>query len=330
MFEEEQEYPVTRFNSKYEIFASNFEKSLLEYKNPKGLIKITKTGISASPYVELALGLELIVKNAFSYQLGKNGKVYNVLKHQIDCKVEQNNPFVLSTFDTVFFLEILLTKDYWFIFNILEKAVLIPNVSYTFLKGIFKQILLDEFKDLRRKYCVNKDIGDKIDRWSENDTYMEHILMPRLNWLYDMNLILLKKDLSFTPTDYGISLFESLSKWNYYAGHIITSAEEYVKKYYLQSINKVFDFNKKVFNFANDSDILNMYLDECFDLFKTLAPNRTTFSLFAKFSKMMLFFKHSIVIDEDEIKALFESELNTQYIFRYQKQYKDGYLQKIV
>ena len=333
MFTNNEEYAVSSFNKKFELFAIEFEPFLLGYKNTKGVIKETKNGISASPYVELALNLGLIIKNAYAYQLGKSGKVYNILQKELDLKWD--NPFQMSMFDITFFLELLLREDYWFLYNILDQTMKASHIKYINLKKIFKQVLLENISEIKYKYTdevSNKKVGDieeRLKKWNDKDSYMEHILMPRLNWLYDLNLIELKKDLSYTLTSYGVALFQRFVQCNNIAHHTIISAEDYLNNFYLKIINDIFDLSKKRFNFAVDTDILDMYLNQSFDLFKTLAPNRTTFSLFANYAKLMLFFKHSIVIDEGDIRFYYGSKNNTKYIFKYQEQYKDGFIQKI-
>lgn len=334
MFKQSEDYPVASFNQKFEITAVRYEQDLMNYKNQKGIIKKTKNGISASPYVDLALSLNLIVKNSFYYQLGKCGKVFNILKARIDEKM--GNPFELSLFDTIFFLELLLRKDFWFLSIILEQTYKNHSIKYTILKKEFKHILLESINDVKHHYyqldadnTFNFDIETKITQWDNNNSYFEHILMPRINWLYDMNFIELTQDLSFNLSPSGISLFHNLQLWNERARHKIISAEEFVQCDFLKIINEVFGLRKKRFIFAEIYDLLNMYLEECFLMFKTMAPNRTTFSMFALFAKEMLFFKHSIVIDEIDIKMIYESEFNSKYIFKYQEQYQDGYFQKI-
>lgn len=334
MFTDYEEYAVSSFNKKFETFAIEYEPYLLKHKNTKGIIKATKTGISSYPYVELALNLGLIIKNSFSYQLGKNGKVYKILTNELN--IQDDNPFNLSFFDTIFFLELLLKEDYWFLYNILEQSYSTKFNRYVDLKKNFKQVLLQSVVGI--KYSNTWDdinnskfraIEERINQWSEKDSYMEHILMPRLNWLYDMDFLDLKKDLSFSLTNTGYLLISTMHNWNNMARHNLISAEVYVNSFFLKIINDIYDLHKKIFNFAIDYEILEMYINKSFDLFKTLAPNRTTFSLAANYAKIMLFFKHSIVADENDICYYFESKYNTKYIFKYQEQYKDGFIQKI-
>ena len=142
MFDEQTKIPVAKMNTKFEKYCQDYEDSRKAHKNTKGNVIVTKTGNSANPYIELALSLGLIHKAAGIYQIGKTGKVYNVLKNKIDNTNE--NPFEFSQFDTTFFLELLLKEDYWFLYAILEQAEITPNITYKTLKKDFKQILLKQ------------------------------------------------------------------------------------------------------------------------------------------------------------------------------------------
>ena len=81
------------------------------------------------------------------------------------------------------------------------------------------------------------------------------------------------------------------------------------------------------FNVDLNREVLQKYIDRAFVLFKSLAPNRVTFSLLAKYVKYMLYLEHKLAIDTDDIKELFSTLEFAQYIFKYQNQYNDGYIQ---
>ena len=82
------------------------------------------------------------------------------------------------------------------------------------------------------------------------------------------------------------------------------------------------------FNIDSNQDIIQKYIDRAFILFKTLAPNRVTFSQLAKYVKYKLYLNYNLLIDTEDIKELFSKIEFTKYIFKYQNQYNDGYIQK--
>jgi hypothetical protein len=333
MLDEQTKIPVAKMNAKFEKYCQDYEDYRKTHKNTKGNVIVTKTGNSANPYIELALSLGLIHKAAGIYQIGKTGKVYNILKSKIDNTNE--NPFEFSQFDTTFFLELLLKEDYWFLYAILEQAAITPNITYKTLKKDFKQILLKQISQFidevqngnSKKVLPLKLIERRINEWKKPEVYMEHVLMPRLNWLYDMDFIELKNDLSFTLTATGEKLLYNLAVWNDIALHKIVSPIAYIDNYFMKIINFVFDFQKERWT-QNTDRTFEKYIEDSFILFKTLAPNRVTFSLCSNYTKQMLFWNNEGIVDTENIKKVFEGKQISGYIYKYQEHYKDGYIQK--
>ena len=108
---------------------------------------------------------------------------------------------------------------------------------------------------------------------------------------------------------------------------IVLNPTNYINMYYVKIINYIEHNNAKPYTSKSERTFID-YLDQCFDLFKTIAPNRTTFSLAANYCKYMLWNKNQILLDIDDIKNLLDGKLNKYYIYKYQLQYKDGYIQK--
>ena len=331
MFNEQTIIPISKLNTKFEKYCQDYNSYLEKHKNQKGNVVVTKTGYSANPYIELAVSLGLIRKASGIYQIGKIGKVYNILKGKID---EQNsNPFIFSKFDTVFFLELLLKEDYWFLYAIMEQAAITPNITYKNLKKEFKQVLLTQVGQFigdaqDNKILPLKIIERRINNWKKPEVYMEHVLMPRLNWLYDMEFIELKSDLSFNLTEIGKKLLYNLAFWNDIALHKLVSPVSFIDNYFMKMINSVFDLKKQTY--TNDADHeFDECLEDSFVLFKTLASNRITFSLFVPYTKHISFWNNSIIVDTEDLKKAFELRKFPNCIFKYQEHYKDGYIQKI-
>ncbi len=333
MLQNNPKIPISKMNNKFEIYCQDYNHYLEQHKNKKGNVIITKTGNSANPYVELAINLGFIRKSAGVYEVGKVGKVYNILRKKID--ESDTNPFIFSKFDTTFFLELLLKEDYWFLHAILEQAAINPDISYKQLKKEFKQTLLKQIKrfiekakdENSRKVLPLKIIERRINDWKKSEVYMEHVLMPRLNWLYDMNFIDLKDDLSFQLTEQGKRLLFNLSVWNDIELSPIVSPVAYIDNYFMKIIDFVFNLQNQKYIKDADTEFLNC-LDEGFILFKTLAPNRINFSMFANYTKQILFWNHRVKVDINDIKREFELKRLPDYIYKYQENYKDGYIQK--
>lgn len=190
-----------------------------------------------------------------------------------------------------------------------------------------KQFIDEAQTDNTKKVLPLKIIERRINDWKKPEVYMEHVIMPRLNWLYDMNFIDLKSDLSFQLTEIGNRFLFNLTLWNDIALHRIVSPTAYIDNYFMKMIDFTFNLQKQKYTIEADDEFLKC-LENSFLLFKTLAPNRITFSLFANYTKQILFWSHSVMIDLEAIKRAFELKRIPNYIFKYQEHYKDGYIQK--
>lgn len=333
-FDENGRIPVSKTNLDFERYCQSYNEYLSLYKNRKGNIIITKTGNSAAPYIELGISLGLIHKSMGYYELGKIGKVYGVLRKNLR-ESDGENPFVLSPFEQSFFLENILRQDYFFIYTILELSYVNYSISYLSLKKIFQEKLLSnmdlciEYTKLNNpgKFLSLRTVKKRISEWNKSESYLEHVLMPRLNWLYDLSVIDLKDDLSFSLTTLGKRLFYNLTVGRDLALHMMASLDAYIDSFYMKVLNEIYGSKNKMFQ-DSDYKMFVAYLDQSFYFFHTLAPNRVTFSLFSYYIRYILFYNHSIVLDTEDIKKIFARKEYSNYIYRFQEQYKDGYIQK--
>lgn len=333
MFKVYPKISIAHINTKFESFAHKYKDHLDRYKNNKGEVIRTKTGNSAKPYIELAEKMGLIHKIVGYYSLGKDGKLYNEVKQYLT--LNNQNPFVLDDFDTIFFMELLLKEDYLYLYTIITLAHRIANISYNYLKSNFKAHLLKQcelyieniYPQSFEKIQSIKNRTYRIRNWEKPDVYMEHVIMPRLNWLYDMDFISLNQDLSFDLTSKGKYLCYNLWTWNDINSGEVVSSIWFIDNYFMQMIDMVLGKSGNKFNSLDFSNI-KKYIDNSFSLFKTLAPNRVTFSQMSKYVRYMLYLKENKLIEAENIKNIFGELEFSEYIYRYQKQYEDGYVQK--
>ena len=335
MFVNQPQIPASKLNTRFELLCQNYEQYRLLHKNTKGNVILTKNGTSAKPYIELALKFGLLNNGGNIYRLGKTGKAYEAIASHFG--LWEGNPFVLNRIDTLFWSELILREDYWFIYNILEQAAINPTSSYRALKKTFKWILLKQIDEYIDDLYANNSsalirlstIKRQITQWEKPEVYLEHILMPRLNWLYDMDYILLNSDLSYSLTQKGKRLLYNLAIWNDIALHRVCSPAIWLDMYYLKMMNIVYELNFGLYSDWSNTNFIQEYLEKDFNKFRTLAPNRITYSIFASYLKYTLFDKNNIVIDNSDIREMFESNKLPAYILKFQPQYKDGYIQKI-
>lgn len=323
---------VSKLYLHYEKYCDQYSAQLYTYDNAKGEIILTKTGSSAKPYIGLAEQLGLIRCTNESCLVGKTGKVFNTLNKLLENSTK--NVFELSLFERVFFLEILLKHDYVYLYVIIEYLFLHSRVNFTDFKQHYQESLLEYINTclVQNANCSSmkivpiKIIKRRISEWKQTATYIEHIIMPRINWLYDIGLVNMQ-GMIFNLTEKGEKLYYHLSIWNDLILRKIISPEYFLDNYYMHMVNDIWQLDNKEYKVTDD--MFQKYLNESFIAFKTLAPNRVTFSLMCNYVKYMLCFKEKKIIETDMIKSVFLNSVYPGYIYKYQDQYNDGYIQKI-
>lgn len=333
MLEERPKSPVISFYTTFEKYVQPYAHLLLSYKNKKGIVVETKTGNSAKPYVELAEDFGLIHKTSAYYELGKMGKAYLAIKRAM--YLSSDNPFLLSDFDRAFFLEQLLKNDFLYTYIIMELICKDGSSSYKVLKQTFQEHLLRRITDLLNqnanidssKLLKLKVIERRVKAWDKPMTYLEHIIMPRINWMYDLGLIEYANTSAFSFTHNGLRCFLNLSVWNDLDMRLVVNPINYLNSYYMRIFDYIESCDAKLYSSALE-EVLIGYIDESFTLFETIAPNRTTFSLATNYCKYMLLLREQVILDIRDFESLLNYQLSKYYIYKYQAQYKDGYIQK--
>lgn len=332
MFDDVDKIPIHTIANKFESLSVQYKESLLNHKNNKGEIIITKTGASAKPYIDLAEKLGLINKITGYYTLGKEGKIFSSLMNETD--IVNDNIFSFNSMDNPYLLELILREDFLYIATILRLLYRETEMSYNKIRTIFQTELIDqctiysisENLSFSERHSIKSQIL-KIKGWKESLTYLEHIIMPRVNWLYDLGVINMNNN-SFSLTSFGEQLYFNLSIWDDINRSKVVSPIWYLDNHFIKLYESSMDCSGNTFNIDSNREIMQKYIDSAFTLFRTLAPNRVTFSQLSKYVKYKLYLHNDLLIDTDDIKELFLKLEFSQYIFKYQNQYNDGYIQK--
>lgn len=325
---------------KFERFSQDYRNDLKGYKNDKGLIKVTKTGVSAEPYITIAKYLGLINLINGVYTIGKYFKVYQVLKDEID--YESVSVFNLSTLDKLFFLELILQKDFTYITLTLELIRLHKVINYHELNRIFQPHLLARLDELlinlqyeqnSKRYRELKKVLERVKNWSAAEVYLEHVIMPRLNWFYDLGLVEIDQNLNITLTTQGITLFQEICNWNDINWERVISPDEFLNLFWVHTFDHTYNHksNKNHPKDIKENEIFPLiiqYIDQSFEHFKTLAPNRVTASQAITYTKYKLYSIDQIKVGHRYISNLLENKKQNNFIYKYQKQYGDGYIQR--
>lgn len=336
LFDEGKQYPVNRFSEVFENEALAIESELLEYKNTKGLIKKTQSGNSAKPYVKLAHDLGLINYLRSSVVQGKIFKVYSELR-MLDS--DQQNFFMLTNLDKLFFLEQILRRDTLYFFVILESLFLYNESSFFNLQTIFRESVLKRLRKFEgfvrnkgenRKANNLQSVRQRVEAWEKPEKYLEHVLMPRLNWMLDLDLVSFTQKNTFVITEKGERLVKHYWDWQDLYGGVVINPNGMLDFVYIAVFNELYGDGKD--NPQAESAIkkrVNALIAESFEHFKTMAPNRVTASQAIAFTQYSLFLKESIKTGKPFIRRLLSEEFIDQFIYKHQSQYKDGYIQII-
>ncbi|SHL08447.1 hypothetical protein [Flavobacterium chilense] len=330
---ENKKVPATSIDKKFENYCLKYKELLEENQFKKGLINETKTGISAKPYIDTANDLEFLNKINNIYYSGKPFKIYQVLKSEFS---DSSNVFELNGFDRIFFLECILRNDYFYFSNLLELLYIEEKTTYSHLVHVFKNQLIARLENYKKenshedRKILNgiETVLNRIKKWEKPEVYLEHIIMPRLNWMLDFRIITGINN-EFKITEIGLKLFQHLCIWNDINTDKIISSDAFLDRFMVHLYDDCYN-NSEVVNPKDENLILKkMYrhIENSFDLFKTLAPNRVTASQAANYTKYQLYFNDSIKVGYQYILGKLSEKEQDKFIFKYQEQYQDGYIQ---
>ncbi len=344
--DENKQIPTSNINKRFETFCLKYKDILDNSEFNKGLIKETKNGISAKPYLEMAIDIELLNKINNILYVGKSLKVYQALKNDYG---NSSNIFELTTFDKMYFLECILRYDYFYFSNLLELIYIEGKVSYSKIVSEFQSKLigsLEEYKkqnqysfqgykspsyNTDRKVVIKLDvIINRIRKWEKAEVYLEHLIMPRLNWMLDFGVISFDDSKNeYQIEKIGDSLFKHLCIWNDINANKIISPSKFLDNFMIHLFDDCFNNN----NVSNPDDIKSIldriykHVENSFEIFKTLAPNRVTASQAANYTKYKLYMDDKIKVGYSFILNKLSEKEQDKFIFKYQEQYQDGYIQ---
>lgn len=331
-FRNRKQHTIQSFNCWLSEKLEMAEFELNEYKNNKGIITKTGNNLTSKPYLDVAIDLGLLVKKGNVLELGKLGKVYLELSRQYSSL--EDGWFELNIVDKSILLESILLNDFLYMSILLEYSYTRSNPSYKDLKSKFQELVIRRIKNIRTSYgqasfnllIKLNNLEKRISSWSKAEVYLEHILMPRLNWLFDLDIIDLHKDLSFSITESGKRLFSQIAFCYDTNQSFICTPIHFFQMHYMRIFCDIYKINARI-----DTDETKRYYDqffsECNMNFKTLAPNRVTYSSFVTYCKRKFMMEHLLIVDESSINTFLKSDPQ-KYIFKYQQYYKDGYIQK--
>ena len=184
----------------------------------------------------------------------------------------------LANVDIPYLLELILKEDFLYILTILRLIYKETRISYDKIRTIMQIELLN-----RCNLCsLSEDISFsgrlsirtqilKIKEWKESLTYLEHIIMPRINWLYDMDIITMDNN-SFCLTSRGRHLYCNLTIWDDIKMDKVVSPQWYIDNFFMKMYDITTDCHGEKFDIVLHRNLMQKYIDDAFKLFKTIAP----------------------------------------------------------
>lgn len=333
-FNENKKFPASIINKKFEDYCLLYKNELEDNSFKKGLIIKTKSGVSAKPYIDTALDINLLSKVNNVFNVGKSFKVYQNLNSQYS---NSNNIFELTDFDKVYFLECILKNDFFYFSNLLELFFLNRKTTYLVLVKKYQAQLILRLEDYKkqniydnRKILKNIDvILKRINNWEKAEVYLEHIIMPRINWMLDFDLLTSNNN-EYILTEKGLKLFKHLCVWNDINTDKIISSDSFIDRFMIHTFDDCYksSVDENLIDRKIIIEKIYYYIASSFDLFKTLAPNRVTASQAANYTKYKLYFDDNIKVGYQFILGKLSEKEQDKFIFKYQEQYQDGYIQR--
>ncbi|WP_157831431.1 hypothetical protein [Confluentibacter flavum] len=344
--DENKQIPTSNINKRFETFCLKYKDVLDNSEFNKGLIKETKNGISAKPYLEMAIDIELLNKINNILYVGKSLKVYQALKNDYS---KSSNIFELTTFDKMYFLECILRYDYFYFSNLLELIYIEGKATYSKIVSEFQSKLIKSLEEYKKQnqysfqgyksptYNSDRKVVSKLDiilnrirKWEKAEVYLEHLIMPRLNWMLDFGIISFDNSKNeYNIEKIGDNLFKHLCIWNDINTEKIISPSKFLDNFMIHLFDDCFN-NNIVSNPDDIKSILDRiykHIENSFEIFKTLAPNRVTASQAANYTKYKLYMDDKIKVGYSFILNKLSEKEQDKFIFKYQEQYQDGYIQ---
>ncbi len=334
LMRQRKKIPETFLSKRYEEYALSHRDELLDLENNKGIIN-GLNGKSAEPYILLLREFNFITTINRMVVPTKWLQLYNVIKTKSD--ENEIHSFSLSQIDKLFFLEMILKRDFLYFSVIADLMFLVQETSVKYVIANFQRYLLKRIdniiKSSRQKDNLTeyKIIERRVLAWKKAIVYLEHIVLPRLNWMADLGLLKLSDDNTVIVTDAGNRLFIELNYWTDLNTGYLGNSDLYLSNFYPAIFSKVLSntYGETPDKSIVVKDIIH-YLGESFSLFSTLAPNRVTSSQAITYVKYMILLYKKYSVSELEIINLLEGELKSEFIYKYQSRYGDGYIQKVM
>jgi len=288
------------------------------YRTQKGILSNSKNkGLTVKRYLDLALSFGLcnnINELVFNTDLGK------VLVYLNKEKSLKN--YYLQDSEVIFLTNLLINSD----FDVIILALTILNKSHEIsqkkILNIFSTELLNRLKNKQKhsSQSAKNNINEKFRKvkfeWEKPEIYAEHIVVPRLEWLSQINLI--EKNSRSTRTTYQLTKngINFLQKINYSPNEDFYEIDSvWINKNSQKAIveNCV---QENTFTLWNElekgekTELFGYYIIEAYNLFSKGSALRVPIFPTLLLAVSNLFRKMNIVAEFEELKLLLKDSFS--------------------
>ncbi len=323
--------PNTVLQKRIEGWAEENNSALRKHVSDKGQLGRSARSYGARRYIQLAQKLHLITNISGYLRPTVTGRV--LLK--LDNKSGQDNPFRLGNKTILLFLFQLL---------LLDADYLLPTLQLTHsydkqdqLLEVYQKTLSNRLRVMEteiKSLLLRSEAHERLEtiaRWTNPVKYLEHIVLPRLHWLLDLELLDWN---SFQ----ALRIFEPSAAGAYLINHIpVLDRHLFANRSWCQNIlpsvlTQGFGFECTLWHLLDEESQMSLveeYVDIGFRLFHTEIQYRISAYQLALFMILDLSFEKNIAVGLEDIKQAFKRFAKSGRIhwdFFWSATDNDGYL----
>ena len=255
------------------------ETDLLAYdENMRGRITSTRNNSAGMRYIDFAVGLGLVTQTTDLYRCTRYGWVAREIALERNLSL---NAFIPSKAEKLLFLYLLIERDADVLLTIMQMIHTRRANRLAPLQKGFKQHYLLRIQQKIQSVADERaqrlllDRRREIERWGERgspERYAEHIVPPRLHWLYDLGLIEIRRFRTniFYLSEVGKSFYLGLPRLQNTNTADVSS--DWIKGNLIETACKAL-FQDTSFQLIRSNgslaDIIKEYLREAFKVFRT-------------------------------------------------------------
>jgi hypothetical protein len=308
--------PVTVLQKRIEDWAEKSNSALKDYISDKGRLSRSPRSYGSRRYIQLAQGLQLITDVSGYLRPTITGRVLLELGNES----HKDNPFKLGrrTALLLFYQLLLLDADY-----------LLPTLQLTHFQHKQNQ-LLETYQDelTSRLEVMETEVHSPllrsevykrlqtITRWTKPITYLEHIVLPRLHWLLDLELLdwnSFEALREFEPSTAGTYLIHQVPT----VGRHLFANRSWCQNTLFSVWADAFGFEHTLWqSLSEDSQALLVeeYVDIGFQLFHTETHYRISAYQLVLFTIIKLLFERNILAGFEDIKQALNRFSKSEHI----------------